>query len=371
MSIQGARPLRASPAVPGPEGASAQEPELSVVIPLLNEERNVDPLMEELFGALRSLGSTFEVIAVDDGSRDSTFACLMRIAARERLLRVIRLRRNFGQTAAMSAGIDAARGQVIIPMDGDLQNDPADIARLLAKLEGKLPDQGESLGERCDVVSGWRKNRSDRQLGRKLPSRVANWLISLISGVRLHDYGCSLKAYRREVLKGVRLYGEMHRFIPIYASWQGARVAELVVGHRPRRHGSSNYGLGRTGKVLLDLMVVKFLASYATKPMYLFGGFGLVSLALAAGTFFWALSYKLLGLKDFVETPLPLLAVLFALVGILSVLMGLMAELVIRTYYEAQNKRPYLVAEEINGLSGGSATGDSSEQAHASSNQGG
>jgi glycosyltransferase involved in cell wall biosynthesis len=372
MSIQGARPLRPGPSVLASEGAPALEPEVSVVIPFLNEERNIDPLMDELFDALRSLGRSFEVVAVDDGSSDATFACLMRVAGREPLLRVIRLRRNFGQTAAMSAGIDAALGQVIVPMDGDLQNDPADISRLLAKLEGKLPENGQSSPERYDVVSGWRKNRNDRQLGRKLPSRVANWLISLISGVRLHDYGCSLKAYRREVLKGVRLYGEMHRFIPIYASWQGARVAELVVNHRARRHGHSNYGLGRIGKVLLDLMVVKFLASYATKPMYLFGGFGLLSLALSAGAVLWALIYKLLDLKDFVETPLPLLAVLFALVGILSVLMGLLAELVIRTYYEAQNKRPYLIAEEISGLElSSSLSASSSQQPQSAATQGG
>lgn len=309
-----------------------------MVIPLFNEEANAEVLLEELFPALRTLGRSFEIIAVDDGSRDGTFLALSRVAARERALRVIRLRRNFGQTAAMSAGIEAARGAVIVPMDGDMQNDPADIGRLLGKLDSS---------ERWDVVSGWRKNRKDKQFGRKLPSRIANWMISAFTGVRLHDYGCSIKAYRREVLKGVRLYGEMHRFIPVYASWQGARVTEMVVNHRPRRAGSSHYGLGRAGKVLLDLMVVKFLASFATKPIYLFGGFGLVSLLAGAATFGWALIYKILGWKDFVETPLPLLTVLFALVGLLSLLMGLLAELVIRTYYESQNKRPYLVAEQL------------------------
>jgi glycosyltransferase involved in cell wall biosynthesis len=287
------------------------------------------------------------VIAVEDGSRDGTFVALSRFALRQPALRVIRFRRNFGQTAAMSAGIEAARGSVIVPMDGDLQNDPADVGRLLAKLDGQ-PSPSGAQAERFDVVSGWRKNRQETQWGRKLPSRVANWLISALSGVRLHDYGCSIKAYRREVLQDVRLYGEMHRFIPIYASWQGAKVAEMVVNHRARRAGTSKYGLGRTGKVLLDLLVVKFLASFATKPIYLFGGFGLASVFCSGIAFLWALGYKVTGLKDFVETPLPLLAVLFALVGILSLLMGLLAELVIRTYYESQNKRPYLIAEELN-----------------------
>jgi len=312
-------------------------PQISVVIPLFNEEENVRALLEELFAELAKLGRSFEVICVDDGSRDRTFQELSRIAAERRELRVIRFRLNFGQTAAMSAGIEAARGDVIVPMDGDLQNDPADIGKLLTKLDTGF-----------DVVSGWRKNRQDRELGRKLPSRIANRLISAISGVRLHDYGCSLKAYRRDVLRDVKLYGEMHRFIPIYASWQGARVSEMVVNHRARRAGRSKYGLSRTFKVVLDLMVVKFLASFATKPVYVFGGFGLLSFACAAVAFLWALYYKVAGLKDFVETPLPLVTVMFTLVGALSLLMGLLAELVVRTYYESQDKRPYLIAEELN-----------------------
>jgi glycosyltransferase involved in cell wall biosynthesis len=311
--------------------------DISVVIPLYNEEANVGPLLDELFAALTALGRSFEVICVDDGSRDGTFAALSAYAAREGGLRVIRFRRNFGQTAAMSAGIEAARGQVIVPMDGDLQNDPADIGKLVARL-----DRG------FDVVSGWRKERRDVEFGRKLPSRIANKLISSLSGVPLHDYGCSLKAYRRDVLSGVKLYGEMHRFIPIYASWQGARVTEMVVNHRPRRAGTSKYGLWRTIHVVLDLLVVKFLASYATKPIYVFGGFGMLSILAAVGAFLWALYYKLRGLKDFVATPLPLVTVMFTLVGALSLLMGLLAELVIRTYYESQGKRPYLIAEELN-----------------------
>ena len=320
-------------------------PEISVAIPLFNEEANVAPLLDELFGALEALGKSFEVICVDDGSRDGTWAALELAAASRPALRVLRFRRNFGQTAAMSAGIEAARGDVIIPMDGDLQNDPADIARILQRLDGRLVGQPS---EQVDVVSGWRRNRKDKEFGRKLPSRIANWLISAVSGVRLHDYGCSLKAYRRDVIQGVKLYGEMHRFIPVYASWQGARVAEIVVNHRARRAGQSKYGLGRTGKVLLDLLVVKFLASYTTKPIYLFGGFGLVSLGLSAASLAAALVYKLLGLKDLVQTPLPLLAVAFALAGLLALLMGLLAELVVRTYYESQEKRPYLVSAELN-----------------------
>ena len=314
-----------------------ERPQISVVIPLFNEEENVRALLDELFAELSRLGRSYEVICVDDGSRDGTFAELARIAAARPELRVIRFRLNFGQTAAMSAGIEAARGEVIVPMDGDLQNDPADIAKLLAQL-----DSGH------EVVSGWRRDRQDKEFGRKLPSRIANWIISAISGVRLHDYGCSLKAYRRDVLRDVKLYGEMHRFIPIYASWQGARVTEMMVNHRARHAGRSKYGLSRTFKVVLDLMVVKFLASFATKPIYVFGGFGLVSFACAVIAFLWALYYKLAGLKDFVQTPLPLVTVMFALVGALSLLMGLLAELVIRTYYESQGKRPYLVAEELN-----------------------
>ncbi len=312
-------------------------PQLSVVIPVFNEEENVRPLLDELFSALARLGRTHEVICVDDGSRDGTFAVLKAYSAEKPALRVIRFRLNFGQTAAMSAGIEAARGEVIVPMDGDLQNDPGDIGKLLSRLDDGF-----------DVVSGWRKNRKDKEFGRKLPSRVANRMISFISGVRLHDYGCSLKAYRRDVLRDVKLYGEMHRFIPIYASWQGARVTELVVNHRVRHAGTSKYGFSRTLKVVLDLMVVKFLANYSTKPIYVFGGFGLLAWLGAILSFSLALYYKLRGLKDFVQTPLPLVTVMFTLVGALSLLMGLLAELVIRTYYESQGKRPYLVAEELN-----------------------
>jgi glycosyltransferase involved in cell wall biosynthesis len=317
-------------------------PAVSVVIPFYNEEENVIPLLDELYENLRKLGRPYEVIGVDDGSSDRTFAKLAAFSAQERSFRTIRFRRNFGQTAAMSAGIEAARGDVIVPMDGDRQNDPADIASLLATLDG------EAGATRYDVVSGWRRNRQDKEFGRKLPSRIANRLISYISGVELHDYGCSLKAYRREVLEDVKLYGEMHRFIPIYASWHGARVTEQVVNHRARSAGKSKYGLSRTGKVILDLLVVKFLVSYTTKPIYLFGGFGLLSLVASFAAFVAAIAFKIFAAKDLVQTPLPLLGVLFALVGVLSLLMGLLAELLVRTYYESQGKRPYAVAEELN-----------------------
>ena len=306
------------------------KPSISVIVPVYNEELNVDEMYDRIANVLKD-GAEF--IFVDDGSSDSTYTRLAAIARRDERVRVVRFRRNFGQTAALSAGIDHAVGDIIVPIDGDLQNDPNDIPRLLAKLD-----------EGYDVVSGWRIKRKD-PFHRRLPSIIANRLISWISGVRLHDYGCSLKAYRRSVLENVRLYGEMHRFVPIYASWQGAQVTELPVNHHPRTRGKSNYGIERTIKVVLDLMVVKFLASYATKPIYVFGGFGLVSLLFSGITFVWALYYKITGQKDFVETPLPLVVVMLLLVGCLSILLGLVAELTIRTYYESQGKRTYVLRD--------------------------
>ena len=304
---------------------------VSVVVPVFNEELNI----EELYGRITAvLRDSVEFIFVDDGSTDGTFARLRRLAAGDPRVRLVRFRRNFGQTAALSAGIDHARAEIIVPMDGDLQNDPKDIPRLLAKLD-----------EGYDVVSGWRVHRRD-PLSKRLLSLIANRLISWISGVHLHDYGCSLKAYRRAVLEDVRLYGEMHRFVPIYASWQGARVAELTVEHHARTRGKSNYGMERTAKALLDLIVVKFLASYATKPIYVFGGFGLLAFFLALLTFGWMLYYKLAGLKDFVQTPLPLVVVMLLLVGCLSMLLGLVAELTVRTYYESQGKRTYVLRRD-------------------------
>lgn len=303
---------------------------ISLIVPLFNERANI-PVLHERISALRpSLGCDLEILFVDDGSTDGSREVLDDIAGRDPGVKVIRFRRNFGQTTAIMAGIDHSSGDVLIPMDGDLQNDPADIPKLLAK-----------LAEGYDVCSGWRVDRKDNPIRRNLPSRIANWLISNISGVHLHDYGCSLKAYKRDVLKGVKLYGEMHRFIPIYATWQGAKVTEIPVTHHPRIHGTSKYGLERTVKVILDLIVVKFLAQYAQKPIYVFGSFGLLSLAVAAAAA--ALYYKLAGQKSFIETPLPLIFVMAAITGVMCILMGLLAELIMRTYYESQGKPVYLI----------------------------
>jgi glycosyltransferase involved in cell wall biosynthesis len=322
-------PAAAPEPAPAPDGAVR----LSIVCPVYNEEANVDELYRRLDAVL---AQPAEIIFVDDGSTDGTYARLAAIAARDARVRVVGFRRNFGQTAALSAGIDHARGEIIVPIDGDLQNDPADIPRLLAKLD-----------EGYDVVSGWRVDRKD-PFHRRLPSVLANRLISLISGVRLHDYGCSLKAYRREVLRDVRLYGEMHRFVPIYASWEGGRVTEMPVTHHARTRGKSNYGIERTVKVVLDLIVVKFLTSYATKPIYVFGGFGLLSLLAGVLVFFVMLYLRFTGIADFVQTPLPLVTVMLFLVGCLSVLLGLVAELTVRTYYESQGKRTYIVRSTEN-----------------------
>lgn len=310
---------------------------LSVLIPVYNEEENIFPLYERLQEVMPSLGHPYEVIIVNDGSKDRTRERLDQIAQKDKKYKVVHFRRNFGQTAAMMAGIDYATGDILIPMDGDLQNDPGDIPKLLEKLD-----------EGYDVCSGWRKDRKDNPIKRNLPSRIANSLISWISGVHLHDYGCSLKAYRREVIKGVRLYGEMHRFIPIYAFWQGAKVTEIPVRHYARQFGKSKYGINRTIKVILDLIVVKFLADYAQKPIYAFGGFGLLSFIAAFVVFLWMIYLRFVEGIHFNRTPLPNLAVLFSITGIQAIFMGLIAELLMRTYYESQNKRVYLVADSKN-----------------------
>lgn len=317
----------------GDEDASA--PEISVFLPVLNEEPNLLPLHEKLDAALTQLGRTAEVIFVDDGSTDKSLEVLRAIAAKDRRVRVIALRRNYGQTAAMAAGIDAARGKVLIPMDADMQNDPADIVRLLEKLD-----------EGFDVVSGWRKERQDKMVTRKIPSMIANWLISLIGGVKLHDYGCSLKAYRHEFLKEVKLYGEMHRFIPIYASWVGARVTEIPVRHHPRTMGRSKYGLSRTFKVMLDLMTIKFMASYHTKPIYVFGLFGFSSFLISIVAGVWAVLRKLGG-QSFIRNPLLIICIVMFAVGLQFILMGLLAEMLVRTYHESQAKTIYAVRERI------------------------
>ncbi|HWS52982.1 MAG TPA: glycosyltransferase family 2 protein [Pyrinomonadaceae bacterium] len=310
-------------------------PEISLFLPVLNEEPNLRPLHLKIDEALAHLGRTAEVIYVDDGSTDASLEVLRDLAARDPRVRVVALRRNYGQTAAMAAGIDAARGQVLIPMDADLQNDPADIDRLLRKLD-----------EGFDVVSGWRKERQDKMVSRKIPSMIANRIISFIGGVRLHDYGCSLKAYRREFLKEVKLYGEMHRFIPIYASWVGARVTEIPVRHHPRRMGKSKYGLSRTFKVMLDLMTIKFMASYHTKPIYVFGLFGFSSFLISIVAAVWAVLRKLGG-ESFIRNPLLIIAIVMFAVGVQFILMGLLAEMLVRTYHESQAKTVYVVRERI------------------------
>jgi glycosyltransferase involved in cell wall biosynthesis len=314
-------------------------PEISVFLPVFNEEPNLRPLHEKLDNSLRQLGRSAEIIYVDDGSSDGSLAVLREIAAGDPRARVIALRRNYGQTPAMAAGIDAARGDVLIPMDADLQNDPADISRLLEKID-----------EGFDVVSGWRKNRKDPLITRKLPSQMANWLISKIGGVPLHDYGCSLKAYRRESLADVQLYGEMHRFIPIYASWSGARVTEIPVEHHPRTMGKSKYGLSRTIKVIFDLMTIKFMASYQTKPLYVFGWAGLMTFAVSMLCAIFAFLMKFASWPhhaDFIQTPLPVLTMVLLVLGVQFFLMGLLAEMLVRTYHESQAKRIYAVRERI------------------------
>ena len=310
---------------------------LSITIPVYNEEPNIAPLYERLVAALEPLGMPFEIVMVNDGSTDGSERELDALAKRDTRVKTVHFRRNYGQTAAMMAGIRYASGEIIIPMDGDLQNDPADIARLIAQLD-----------EGYDVVSGWRRDRKDSLVRRTLPSRMANWLISRISGVRLHDYGCSLKAYRRDVLKDVKLYGEMHRFIPIYASWEGGRVTEVPVTHHPRLHGESKYGVDRVLKVVLDLIVVQFLARYANRPIYVFGGFGIGAIVLAFPVGLWAVYLKYFEHTSFIQTPLPLLVVMLFVTGGMSILMGLLAEIIMRTYYESQGKAVYLVKRTSN-----------------------
>ena len=318
--------------------------DLSIIIPVFNELENVGPLHSEIHEALDSTGIDYEILFVDDGSKDGTSGVLRKLQASDPdRTRVVLLRRNCGQTAALSAGLDQSHGAVLIPMDGDCQNDPADIPRLLGK-----------LGEGFDVVSGWRKNRQDKFLNRRLPSKLANRLIAWLSGVGIHDFGCTMKAYRREVLEGVRLYGEMHRFIPIFASWQGGKVSEMVVNHRARTAGVTKYGIGRTWNVILDLILIRFQQRYSQRPIHFFGRVGLYSVLFSITTFCLMLYYKFLHElltgypeKTFIETPLPLLSVMFFLTGVNSVLLGLVAEMVMRTYYESQDKKTYVIGELV------------------------
>src|ERR1044072_3418150 len=315
----------------------ASRPEVSVFLPVYNEEQNIEPLNTRLTSSLEQLDRTFEIIYVDDGSIDKSLAKLREIAARDGRVRVIALRRNYGQTAAMSAGIDYARGEILIPMDSDLQNDPTDISRLLEKLD-----------EGYDVVSGWRKDRKDQWLTRRLPSTIANKLVERLSGVELHDFGCSLKAYRRDALTDVKLYGEMHRFIPIYAGWAGARVTEIPVTHHPRAAGKSKYGLSRTIKGLFDLITIKFLSSYLTKPLYLFGSAGLLCLIASLFSFAFTLYYRIVEGVHLNRMPLATLSMIMFAMGIQFVFMGLLAEMIVRTYHESQDKPTYLIRERIN-----------------------
>jgi glycosyltransferase involved in cell wall biosynthesis len=319
------------------EQVEKSEIEISVFLPVYNEQDNIEQLDFSLSDALAKLGRRYEIIYVDDGSTDQSLAKLRKIAARDHRVRIVSLRRNYGQTAAMSAGIDHARGQILIPMDADLQNDPADISRLLEKLD-----------EGYDVVSGWRKDRKDRWLTRRLPSQVANRLVASLSGVHLHDFGCSLKAYRRDALTGVKLYGEMHRFIPIYAGWAGARVTETPVTHHPRAAGQSKYGLSRTIKVLFDLITIKFLSSYLTKPLYLFGTAGAICLLISFLTFALSLYYRFVEGVHLNRMPLATLSMIMFAMGVQFIFMGLLAEMIVRTYHESQDKPTYLVRERIN-----------------------
>jgi glycosyltransferase involved in cell wall biosynthesis len=309
---------------------------ISIVIPIYNEEKNLPALFERLGEVLPTLGRPYEVIMVDDGSRDASFEKIEALAKEGRPVVAIQFKRNFGQTAALAAGINQARGGIIVTLDSDLENDPRDIPPLLAKMQ-------EGYG----VVSGWRKNRwGGSFLTRKLPSVTANWLISRLSGVPLHDYGCTLKAYRADLIKGVQLYGEMHRFIAAYAAWQGGRVAEIPVSYQPRLHGKSNYGFSRTFRVLLDLVVIVFMHRYFDRPMHFFGGWGFASLAVGGVAGFFAVLVKIFHLEHIIES-LPIIAALFIMVGVQLILFGVMAEILMRTYYESQDKRPYVVKKTI------------------------
>jgi len=317
---------------------AAAPPRLSVIVLVYDEVESVDELHAELIDVLGKLDTTFEVLYIDDGSRDGSTEKMALLAAADERVRVVSFRRNFGQTAAFQAGIDHSRGDVLVFMDGDLQNDPQDIPRLL-----------EKIGEGSDVASGWRRQRQD-DATRVVPSRIANWIIARVTGVRLHDFGCTLKAYKREVIHDVKLYGEMHRFVPVYASWVGAKITEVEVRHRGRVYGSSKYSLSRTSRVLLDLITVKLLGSYSTKPIYFFGfaAFGLWFLSFVFAVI--VIVQKALPPHPYAhDNPLLLLAVFLAIVGVQFILMGLLAELSIRTYHESQSKSVYVVRQVIDG----------------------
>ncbi len=310
---------------------------ISVVIPIYNEEESVDKLYKALKENLEKLGEDFEIIAVDDGSTDSTFLKLSKLAKEDKRLKVIRFKKNYGQTAAMAAGFDAAKGDIVITIDADLQNDPSDIPLLIEKIK-----------EGYDVVSGWRKDRKDAFLTRTLPSKIANYIISEVTGVHLHDYGCSLKAYKKDIVKSFNLYGDMHRFLPAIAKGLGAKITEVPVKHHPRLYGKSKYGISRTIRVVLDIFLVKFLNDYINKPLYAFGGIGfsLLSIGFLLGLY---LSFiKFIKGESIGERPLLLLTVLLIISGIQFISTGIIAEIIIRTYYESKGERPYKIKTTIN-----------------------
>lgn len=312
--------------------------DLSIIVPVYNEQENIPLLFKALLNVTSTMDEDWEVIFVNDGSQDNSLSVLKDVASQDPdHVRVISLRRNFGQTAAISAGIDHSRGEVIVMLDADMQNDPVDIPVLIDK-----------LNEGYDVVSGWRINRQDSFITRTLPSRIANGLISWVTGVHLHDYGCTLKAYRREVITGFRLYGEMHRFIPVYANSVGAKITEVPVHHHPRRFGKAKYGLERTLKVVLDLFVVKFLNAYAGKPIYLFGGVGAILILIAVAMMLFLVIRRLGFGTSVFDSPFFQMSTMIFILGFQSLLMGLIAELLARTYHESQGKPSYTVSQTIN-----------------------
>ncbi|MBI4666408.1 MAG: glycosyltransferase family 2 protein [Nitrospinae bacterium] len=311
-------------------------PRISLVVPIYNEEDNIEPFMAEVVSVLERLEGGFEIVAVDDGSKDGTYEKLVALHKKDRRIRVIKFRGNFGQTAAFAAGFDHARGEIIITIDADLQNDPKDIPAMVAKLE-----------EGFDIVAGWRKDRKDKFVSRRLPSIIANRIISSTTNVHLHDYGCSLKVFRREVIKNIKLYGEMHRFIPAIASWMGVSVAEMPVNHRPRVAGKSKYGIGRTIRVLLDLLTVKFLLSYSTRPIQIFGLIGMISGLMGFLIALWVTYQRLFMDIPLSNRPILQLAILLIFIGVQFVSMGLLAELQSRTYHESQGKAIYVIKETL------------------------
>jgi len=310
--------------------------DISVVIPVFNEEKNIESLYTRIKQALDNLGKSYEIIFIDDGSTDKTPGLLHRICEEDRKVKVVVFRRNFGQTAAISAGFNYAKGEVIVTLDADLQNDPKDIPQLISKIE-----------EGFDVVSGWRAERKDPFLSRRLPSHISNWLISVFTGVKLHDYGCTLKAYRREVAKDIKLYGEMHRFIPALASWVGASICEVKVRHHPRKYGKSKYDFSRINRSFLDLLTVKFLLSFATRPIQIFGKFGLISIFLGLICGIILVVMKLMYGVDMTGNPFLYLSILFLLIGGQFISIGLLGEIISRTYHESQNKSIYFVKEVL------------------------